>query len=135
MNIIESNIPDISKTNIEECKLKLSNKIINKVKQTINELEFKKTKDIKKLESKIIENKQKILESKSKLESLSKIYNKRKKTKDLLGAILKIHPQIFHNKTIHNEIVILLKVMDRLNEDQLNYHILEIQKLNRKNGH
>lgn len=133
MRIIETDIPDVDFINVDESKLKLAEKIISKIKPLLNEVNSDKIKQIEELSIGVEENKKIINDSKEKLKKLSDTYSHKKKQKQLLNEILKINPAIlFNDKELKHEIIILLKVMNTLDKDKLDYHLIDINKLNRK---
>lgn len=133
MRIIETDIPDVDFINVDESKLKLAEKIISKIKPLLNEVNSDKIKQIEELSIGVEGNKKIINDSKEKLKKLSDTYSHKKKQKQLLNEILKINPAIlFNDKELKHEIIILLKVMNTLDKDKLDYHLIDINKLNRK---
>ncbi len=124
MNIIETNIFDFNKqiNNIDEYKINLINKILTELKPLIEN----KNDNTSILNENIQKTKNELIKDKLLLESLLNELNKKKKIKQLLENINKrIKNKSFINK---HETNVLLKVIDTLPIEKLNFYINKLNK-------
>jgi len=133
MRIEETNIPDIDKNNIDESKVKLFNLLIKEIKPLLDENHIKKMENINSLKIQYKEKREKVINSKLSLEKLVSTYNIKKKTKKLLDKISELNSSsLIHDGLLKREITILLKVIDTLDSNKLDYHLYEITKIAKK---
>ena len=133
MRIEETNIPDIDKNNIDESKVKLFNLLIKEIKPLLDENYMKKMENINSLKIQYKEKREKVINSKLSLEKLVSTYNIKKKTKKLLDKISELNSSsLIHDGLLKREITILLKVIDTLDSNKLDYHLYEITKIAKK---
>lgn len=84
MRIIETSIPDINETNIDQSKLLLAQDIINNISPLLNEAYSTKTNNKRKLQEEVKASKKKINEEKGDVERILKDYNRKKKVARIL---------------------------------------------------
>lgn len=120
MNIIETNILDIDKSNIDTAKITLAKKIINKVTPMFDEVYTSKKASINNLKQNINQKKLKVKEEKSKLEIMISNYMRKQKIKKLLERLSKLVTSgIVNDGLLRKDTIILLKIIDKLPNDKL----------------
>jgi len=126
MNIIETTILDINVENIDQTKVNLANKIIQNINPLFDDLKQVK---IEKIKFKITEFKQlknNVLTNKSKIETLFEHYKKKQKIKKLLERIDKlVSLGIVNEGQSKQETIVLLKIIDKLDINKLNFYLKE----------
>jgi hypothetical protein len=134
MRIIETSIPDINETNIDQSKLLLAQDIINNISPLLNEAYSTKTNNKRKLQEEVKASKKKINEEKGDVERILKDYNRKKKVARILDRIGKlVESGLVHDSQLKNETVILLKILDKLPEDKLDMQLNRtIEVLNKR---
>jgi len=129
MNIIETDIPDIDIENIDESKVNLANKIVKNIFPLFDEVLESKTNEIEELEEQLTNKKVQVLKSKDDLELKIFEYNKSKKVKKLLDRISKLVTSgLVFDGNLRHETVILLKIINKLPDDKVDYHLAETSK-------
>lgn len=130
MNIVETNIPDITVGNIDEAKLVLSNRIIESVYPLLDEVYSDQLSEIEGLRTQLKDKRKEVQESKTNLENLISDYNRKKKVKKLVDRISKlVSAGLVYDGSLKNETVILLKVVEKLPENKLDEHLSRMVKL------
>lgn len=126
MKIIRTQIPDITKENIDQSKLKLANNIIQNIFPLFDEVHESKIEELKKSMEELKTKKSQVTESKDLLQQHINEYNKKKKAKKLVQRISKlIVSGLVLDGTLKNETVVLLKIIDKLTDEKLDYHLSE----------
>jgi len=126
MNIIETKIPDINTKNIDQSKVNLAEKIINNINPLFNDLQQIKIDQFKDKMYEYKTIKKSVLSKKVSLESLFENYKKKQKSKQLLEKIDKlVSLGIISEGHSKQETIVLLKIIDKLDINKLNYHIKE----------
>ena len=129
MNIIETKIPDIDIENIDKTKINLANKIVKNIFPLFDEVLESKINEIKELEEQLNNKKVQVLKVKDDLESQISEYNKSKKVRKLLDRISKlVNSGLVFDTNLRHETVVLLKIIDKLPDDKVDYHLADISK-------
>lgn len=124
MRIIETNIPDINFTNIDHSKVDLANRIIQNISPLFDELYTDKISKAKELTTELRTKKRKVLQNKDELELLLKTYKRKQKVKKLLERIEKlVSSGLLSDGHLRQETIVLLKVIDKLPDEKLDYHL------------
>lgn len=136
MRIIETGICDIEFENIDKSKINLSNKIIKNVFPLIEDIKYSKSENLNSLKYELDRKTKKVKSEKDELDKLMLRYQKQKKVKKLLERISKIiNAGLTDSGSYRREITILLKVIDTLSNDKLDYHLSETLKtINKRFG-
>lgn len=130
MNIIETSIPDVTKENIDRTKLDLSERIVKNVYPLLSEIYHEELSRVKELEKELKQKSRLIQESKDNIEGRMKVYNKKKKTKKLVDRISKlVSSGLVDDGALKNEIIVLLKVIESLSNDKLDYHLKQTLRM------
>ena len=130
MNIVETNIPDITVGNIDEAKLVLSNRIIESVYPLLDEVYNDQLSELEGLGTKLKDKRKEVQESKTNLEKLISEYNRKKKVRKLVDRISKlVSAGLVYDGSLKNETIILLKVVEKLPENKLDEHLSRMVKL------
>ncbi len=126
MNIIETKIPDINVDNIDQSKVHLAEKIIHNINPLFDDLQQTKIEEFKFKVNEFKQLKKNVLSNKTEIESLFKHYKKKQKVKQLLERIDKlVSLGIVNEGQTKQETIILLKIIDKLSTDKLNFHLKE----------
>ncbi len=129
MKIIETGIPDIVSDEIENEKISLANSVI-KVVTPIIDLDYKvKSKRLKESIKQINLLNENLVNSKNEIQALMINYSRMKKIRELLGRFEKIFSFRIPTGSLKNEFVVLLKVIDKVDEKQLDSYLERTQKL------
>jgi hypothetical protein len=127
MKVIDTEIPDIDINNLNEQKVNLMNQIIEGIYPLLENSNILKQNQIKNLEEEIKKNKKLIKSSKLMLTELFSKYTKKKKINQLYECLSKL---VSHNNiTDKHETIILLRVVETLSNEKLDYHLYETIKL------
>lgn len=133
MNIIETKIPDITPETIDQSKLVLADNIIKNVYPLFDEVYQGKISSISSIKTLLKEKKSLVTEKKYKLEELMSAYNREKKVSKLLTRIEKlVDSGLVYDGSLKSQTIILLKVIDKLNDEKLDHHLSEIVQIIRK---
>jgi ATP-dependent Lon protease len=134
MIIEKTNIPNVVENTIEESKLVLAENIIKNVYPLFDEVYNSKVSSIGKLNKELKEKKNSVLSKKNELEELLEIYQRQKKIAKLLDRIEKlITSGLIYDGTLNQETKILLKVINKLDSNQLDYHLRNtLQTINKR---
>jgi hypothetical protein len=124
MKIIKSDIYDISEKNIDEEKVAIANNILNLV-GPLFESEIEESKGdlikVKQTKAKLDEQLQEI---KTNLETIQVEFTRETKRKKLLNRIRQlIEVNLTSDPSLKSEVIILLKVIDKLEDSLLDEHI------------
>jgi hypothetical protein len=126
MNIIETEIPDIDIKNIDQSKVDLAEKIIYNINPLFDDLRQVKMEDIKFKNNEYKQLQKNIQTNKTNIESLFNHYKRKQKVKKLLERIDKlVSLGIVNEGQTKQETIILLKIIDKLSTDKLNFHLKE----------
>ena len=124
MNITETKIPDVTSEEINQSKIILADSIIKDVYPLFDEVYAAKVNELNKLKSQMKNKKLEIKKQKNSIERLIIEYKKSKKVSQLLEKIERlIEYGITYDGTMKHETVILLKIIDKLPSDKINYQL------------
>lgn len=126
MNIIETKIPDIDVSNIDQSKVQLAEKIIHNINPLFDDLRQEKIDEFKFKVGEFRQIKKTVLSNKTEIETLFEHYKRKQKVKKLLERIDKlVSLGIVNEGQTKQETIILLKIIDKLPTDKLNFHLKE----------
>ena len=124
MNIVETNIPNVLPTNIDESKMILADNIIANVYPLFNEVYSTRVEEIDKLKISMTQKKELVKKHKIALEKMMAEYQKKKKVAKLLDRIEKlITSGLVYDGALKHETIILLKIATKLSDDKIDYHL------------
>jgi hypothetical protein len=130
MRIIETNIPDTTDSNLEISKVVLADNIIKNVYPLFDDVYTEKASQVQRLKKLYSERKDKVLENKQHIEIMMKQYEKKKKVSKLLSRLEKlVDSGLVYDGHLKNETIVLLKIIDKLPDDKLEYHLSETLKM------
>lgn len=133
MRMIETSIPDVTDSNIDQQKVLLSDRILSLVTPLLDRVVSKRVEEKKSLVSEFENNQKKISKEKSELERLTRIYEKEKKIKNIFDTISGIDFVKFeYNKSLKNEVVVLLRIIEKLPEEKFSSYLQDILKISSK---
>ena len=126
MNIIETQIPDINVDHIDKSKVQLAEKIIHNINPLFDDLKQEKISEFQFKANEFKQMKKNVLSNKTEIETLFKHYKRKQKVKKLLERIDKlVSLGIVNEGQTKQETIILLKIIDKLPTDKLNFHLKE----------
>lgn len=124
MIIEETNIPNVVPNNIDESKEVLADNIIANVYPLFNEVYNTRVEEIDTLKTALTRKKDLVKKHKSSLEGMMVEYKKKKKVAKLLDRIEKlISSGLVYDGTIKHETIVLLKIVTKLSDEKLDYHL------------
>ena len=124
MRLLVTNIPNVTDTNVIESKMILSENIIRNVYPLFDEVLSSKIQRSQDLEEKLSTVRKRVLKKKNTLEHLMTEYKRKQKESKLLARVDKlVQAGLIYDGTLKNEIIILLRIVDKLPEDKLDYHL------------
>jgi hypothetical protein len=134
MNIIETNIPDVTESNISENKEVIADSIIENVYPLFDEVYQAKSAQVFDLKNRIKTGKNQMKKEKETMQQLMTEYKKEKKIAKILERIDKlVKSGLTYDTAMRHETVILLKIIDKLPENKLDHQLAKtMQILNKR---
>ena len=130
MKIVETSIPDIDIKNIDKSKLSLAEKIVEGVHPLLDDVYREKEKHLEELKEKYKILRQKVHKEKEELENLMIEHRRKKRVKNLVEKISKlVSTGLVHEGAMRNQMVVLLKIVDKLSEEKLNHQLRELTSM------
>lgn len=124
MNIIETSIPNVLPTNMNESKMVLADNIIANVYPLFNEVYSTRVEEIDRLKLSLRQKRESVAKQKITLEKMMAEYKRKKKVAKLLDRIEKlITSGLVYDGALKHETVILLKIATKLSDDKIDYHL------------
>jgi len=124
MNIIETNIPDVSTNNIQTSKTILADNIIKNVYPLFDGVYTEKLEAVGNLKIQIKNRGAHLRSEKESMEHLMVEYARMKKMSKLLDRLDQlVESGLIYDGTMKHETVILLKIMDKLTIDKLDQQL------------
>jgi len=128
MKIIETEILDLDLKNIDQEKVKLSDKIIKKVSPVLDKSYYQKLLEVKELKNQVTLKRQNILKEKKEIANLIASYEKKKKITNLLNGVSNLLSVRIPEGSLKRELVILLKIAEKLDTKKLDSYIKSVTK-------
>ena len=134
MNIVETSIPDVTKTNINETKEIIADSIVQNIYPLFDEFYTAKVSEKNKLQNQLIEVKNILKKEKDNFDRLIIRYKKDKKISQILERVKAlISSGLLYDGHLKHETSILLKILDKLPEDKLDQQLNKtVQMLNKR---
>ena len=134
MNIIETNIPDVTESNIPRNKEIIADSIVENVYPLFDEVHKAKLEQVAQLKNRIRTGKTEIKSEKETMQQLMSAYKKEQKISKVLERVGKlIGAGLAHDGSTKNETVILLKIIDKLPMEKLDHQLAKtMQTLNKR---
>ena len=133
MKITETDIIDVTEENVDKRKVELADVIVSKFEPLFRDMYDKKEEVIKSSDSELERNKQKISKEKDEIKSLLNDYERRKKLKKALDIVSKVDPvKLEYNRSLKNETVVFLRVMEKLSPEKISSYLQDITKISNK---
>lgn len=134
MNIVETSIPDVTKTNINETKEIIADSIVQNIYPLFDEFYTAKVSEKNKLQNQLIEVKNILKKEKDNFDRLIIRYKKDKKISQILERVKAlISSGLLYDGHLRHETSILLKILDKLPEDKLDQQLNKtVQMLNKR---
>lgn len=124
MNIIETNIPDVTTDNIKSSKTILADNIIKNVYPLFDGVYTEKLEAVSNLKHQIKNRKVGLRTEKESMEQLVVEYTRMKKMAKLLDRLDQlVDSGLIYDGTMKHETVILLKIMDKLSPEKLDQQL------------
>jgi len=134
VKIVSTGIPDVYVDNIDKSKLDLANKIIKIIYPLLDDIYSEKQNNAISLKREFERKTFQVSNEKDNLEKLVINYNQQKKINKLLERLsILVSSGIANSGSYRHETVVLLKVIDTLSNDKLDYHLSEtIKTINKR---
>lgn len=134
MNITETNIPDVTQENIIQSKKILVDSIIKNVYPLFDEVYTEKLGVMTALKNQIKSKKNELKSQKESIEHLMVEYKQKQKIGRLLDRLDRlVDSGLTYDGTLKHETIILLKIIDKLPSDKLDYQLSKtIQMINKR---
>jgi hypothetical protein len=130
MIVEETTIPNITRKNFDQSKTNLANSIIENVYPLFSEVYTIRTEEIDELKKENINKKELTTSVRINLENLAKENEKQKKISILLSRIEKlVNAGLIYDAALKNETTILLKIINKLSDSQLEHHLKETMQI------
>lgn len=130
MIIVETQTPDVTKFNISNNKEVIADNIIQNVYPLFDEVYQAKLDKVMQLKRRITSGKEKMKTEKETMQQLVAAYNKEKMISQVLDRIEKlVSAGLTHDGTMKHETVILLKIIDKLPKDKLQFQLAKTMKI------
>jgi len=124
MKMIETAIPDVTETNLDEAKLNLSENIISNVYPLFDDIIESRLQNTDKLEEELKIVRKEVVDKKDELEHLMKEHKRKQKVSKLLHRLEKlIKSGLIYDGSLKNETIVVLKVVDTLDEKRLDMQL------------
>ena len=128
--MIQTAIPDVTETNLDEAKLSLANDIINNVYPLFDDIIDSQLKNTDALESELKKTRKAVVEKKNELQHLVSEHERKQKVSKLLHRLEKlIKSGLIYDGALKNETIILLKVIHTLDEQRLDMQLENSMKI------
>ena len=134
MKIEYTTIPNVVLETIDQAKQVLADSIIQNVYPLFDEVYKSKVAETKKIKKILKEKKNEVVQQKNNLQNLMNKYRKQKKIAKLLNRIEKmITSGLVYDGTLKHETSILLKIIPKLEDEKLDYHLRKtLQTINKR---
>ena len=133
MRLVETENFDIPKRNLKESKVKLAEDIIKHVKPLLHEIYSLKKDDINHHAKQITLKQDQIVKNKVLLQKIIKHLEREKLISTLLNKITVLMNSGFTlEQSVKNDYVIMLKVLPKLDDENIKKHIENVSTLMRK---
>ena len=130
MNITTTQYPDVTENNIDDSKVILAENIIANVYPLFDDVYTEKVSQIKKLKTIYESRKAKVIKNKENLEIMMRQYDRKKKVSKLLTRLEKlVDSGLVYDGHLKSETIVLLKIIDKLSDEKLTYHLSETLKI------
>ena len=130
MIIRQTQYADITEANLDESKISLADNIIKNVYPLFDDVYTQKVSQLKKLKELHEARKNKVVRNKTNLEAMIRQYEQKKKVSKLLSRLEKlVDSGLVYDGHLKSETIVLLKIIDKLSDDKLDYHLTETLKI------
>jgi hypothetical protein len=130
MNITTTQYADVTEDNLDESKVILAENIISNVYPLFDDVYTEKVSQIKKLRTIYNSRKEKVIKNKENLEIMMKQYDRKKKVSKLLTRLENlVDSGLVYDGHLKSETIVLLKIIDKLSDEKLTYHLSETLKI------
>lgn len=124
MRIEQTNIPNVLPETIDQNKIYLAESIMQSVYPLFDEVYKGRVKNLETYKEKVEKGKNEIKKQKDELEQLVNEYNRQKKINKLLDRLEKmINSGLVYEGSFKHEVVVLLKVLNKLSVEKLDHHL------------
>ena len=130
MIIEQTNIPDVTESNIDSAKIILADNIISNIYPLFDEIYQDQIGTVKSINSQYSEKKSQVQKNKKELEGLMLKLERVKKEGKLLARIEKlINSGLANDGSLKHENIILLKIYNKLTDEKLDQHLRNTLKI------
>lgn len=128
MKIVETDILDVTRENLDYQKIEFSNKILRFIRPLLEESYFKSLSEVKQLKSEISVRKESIKKEKEDLSKIVSDYSRNKKISILLEHIMNLVNIRVPEGSTKRELVVLLKVVEKLSDEKIDSFTKRLMK-------
>ena len=134
MIIEQTIIPNVVPETINKSKQVLAENIIQNVYPLFDEVYKSQVENISRVKKKLKEKKDEVSQQKIDLQSIMATYKRQKKVAKLLDRIEKlITSGLVYDGALKHETTILLKIVNKLENDKIDYHLRQtLQTINKR---
>jgi hypothetical protein len=130
MIIEQTNIPDVTRRNVNQAKIVLADNIISNIYPLFDEIYQDQVGVLGSTNSRYMKKKTDVKKSKEELEGLMLKLDRVKKEAKLLTRIEKlVNSGLANDGSLKHENIILLKIYNKLTDEKLDYHLRNTLKI------
>jgi hypothetical protein len=124
MNIIETDIPDVTEENIQESKAFLADNIIRNVYPLFEDVFQSKLKEYNEINELLKVKKKSVREEKNRIQNMVNDYRRIQKSTKLLKRIERlVESGLAYDSELKHQFIVLLKMVHKLPEKDLDMHL------------
>lgn len=130
MKIEITNIPDVTESNLDESKIDFADKILTGLYPIFEKVKIKKGEKLEESKKRVLSLKNSLKEEKQNIENLAKVLELKEKQKKFIESLQKlVSLNLVHDGNIRNEMLSMIKKVDRLPKDKLDSYTNKVTKL------
>lgn len=124
MKIIQTDLPDITKENLNQSKINLANSIVHNVYPLFDEFYESKIEERNQLKEVLKDKNEEIVKCKNELQEMINGVTNKKKVKKLLNRFSTlVSSGLAYDSNIKKEFVIALKIIDKLSNEKIDHYL------------
>ncbi len=129
MNITITQVPDINR-NIDQAKEELGSRIIENISPLLDEFYVSKLNESRELTEELKSLRKKVIGKKDQLQERILELDRKKKVRKILEKVSKLTSVgLAYDTSFKNEVIVLLKVLDSLPNNKLDFHLKDITQM------
>jgi len=124
MKIIQTNLPDITKENLNQSKINLADSIVHSIYPLFDEFYESKIEERNQLEESLKDKVEKVIECKNELQEIMDDMTNKKKIKKLLNRFSTlVSSGLVYDNNIKKELVVAIKIIDKLPNEKIDQYL------------